>query len=213
MALTSRRRRPLDRSQAHLRDTRLIIIAAEGRRTERRYFGMFRSTRVQVKVLSADERNLSAPEHVLERLRQFRADYQLAEDDALWLMVDVDRWGDAKLAAIAREAQSVGFRLAISNPCFEVWLLYHFTDQVPITERCDEIEAALRQAMGGTYSKANPGLNALAPHVPLAVERAAERDPSPQGRWPSGAGSHVYRVIRSLPDDVTASPPIPRSEE
>ena len=35
MALTTRRPRPLDRSVGHLGDTRLLIIAAEGRETER----------------------------------------------------------------------------------------------------------------------------------------------------------------------------------
>ena len=200
MSLTSRRRRPLDRDQEPVRDARLVIIAAEGRDTERQYFAMFRSTRVQVKVLPADDSNLSAPEYVLARLRAFRDDYQLDAHDSLWLMIDVDRWGNDKLARVAREAKSVGFGLAVSNPCFEVWLLYHFTSDIPDTVRCDRIEAALRQATGSGYNKSNIQPEVFRPHLRVAAERAEAADPSPRGRWPNGCGSHVYRVIRTLPD-------------
>lgn len=200
MALTTRRSRPLDRVVAHLRDTRLLIVAAEGRETERQYFAMFRSTRVQVKVLSADD-NRSAPEHVLERLRQFRDEYQLGEGDTLWLMLDVDRWGDKKLAAIAQEATTCGFGLAVSRPCFEVWLLFHFAEQVPDAVKCAEVESALREAMGGTYSKTRLEEARFRPFIHAAADRAQSADPSPQGRWPNGPGSHVYRIVRVLIDD------------
>lgn len=200
MALTSRRSRPLDRAVPHLRDTRLLIIAAEGRETERQYFAMFRSTRVQVKVLSADD-NRSAPEHVLERLRQFRDEYELGEGDALWLMLDVDRWGDKKLAAITQQANTSGFGLAVSYPCFEVWLLFHFSDQAPSAAKCAEVESALREAMGGSYSKTRLEEARFQPFIHAAADRAQSADPSPQGRWPSAPGSHVYRIVRVLIDD------------
>lgn len=200
MALTSRRSRPLDRGVKHLRDTRLLIIAAEGHETERRYFAMFRSTRVQIKVLSADD-DRSAPEYVLERLKQFRDEYQLGEGDSLWLMLDVDRWGERKLAAIAREATAGGFGLAVSHPCFEAWLLFHFADRIPETDKCAEVALALRELMGGSYSKTRLDETRFRPLVPVAAERARSADPSPQGRWPSSPGSHVYRIIGVLADD------------
>jgi len=40
MVQTSRKSRPLDRSLEHRRDTRLVIIAAEGRETEQQYFAL-----------------------------------------------------------------------------------------------------------------------------------------------------------------------------
>ncbi|EXJ15725.1 RloB family protein [Imhoffiella purpurea] len=207
MALTKRRPRPLDRAQEHVRDTRLVIIAAEGQQTERQYFAMFRSTRVQVKVLAAGADNRSAPEYVLERLRRFQDEYQLDEGDSLWLMLDVDRWGSDKLAAVAREAKSVGFGLAVSNPCFEVWLLYHFTADIPATDRCGDIEQALRQATGSGYNKSRLQPECFAPHLSAALERSEAADPSPRGRWPKDPGSHVYRVIRELPEEAMPSAP------
>src|SRR5690242_8463724 len=120
MALTSRRKRPLDRTIAHLRDTRLIVIATEGKRTELQYFQSFKNTRVQIRIIPT-EGGLSAPEYVLERLDEFRQQFSLDPSDQLWLMFDVDRWGAGKIRTICQLANQKGYRLAISNPCFEVW--------------------------------------------------------------------------------------------
>lgn len=196
MALTSRKKRPLDRTVAHLRDTRLIIIAAEGRETEKQYFTLFRDTRVQVKVLPTEEDNQSSPQHVIDRLHVFQEEYQLGEGDELWLMVDVDRWH--KLGEIAGEAKQCQYRLAISNPCFEVWLLCHLQDPPSDASTCRSIEDILKVALGGSYNKANLDLARFAGNIGSAVERARHLDPNPGNLWPQTIGTHVYRVVLSI---------------
>lgn len=44
--------------------------------------------------------------------------------DEYWCVVDVDQF-DIGEAVVAAEAE--GISLAVSNPCFEVWLILHFT--------------------------------------------------------------------------------------
>ena len=195
MALTSRKKRPLDLNVPYQRDTRLIVIAAEGRETEKQYFAQFGDKRVHVKVLATGEDNKSAPEHVLMRLTSFRDEYQIGGEDELWLMVDVDRWN---LANIAQEAVQKGYQLAISNPCFEVWLLCHFQDPPPIASACQPIEEALRMALGGSYSKSNLTLSQFADKLDSAMQRAENLDANPKDRWPQTVGSHVYRVVHSI---------------
>jgi uncharacterized protein YqgV (UPF0045/DUF77 family) len=112
MALTQRKKRPIDRSSKVLGDTRLLIIATEGRITEKQYFAQFRNRRVQVKVIPTGEDNKSSPEYVLERLKHFRQEYALEANDELWLMIDVDRWKDKKLSLVTKEAKKSGFKLA-----------------------------------------------------------------------------------------------------
>ncbi len=199
MALTSRKPRPLDRSVAHLGDTLLIIIATEGRVTEKQYFSIFSSTRVQIKILATGEDNCSSPEHVLDRLKQFSNEFELSGDDELWLMVDVDRWGDKKLSDISRESTNCGFHLAVSNPCFETWLLCHFSDP-PISEQsCNDIIALLRKELDGSYNKNNLNLEKFQPLVDQAINRAKSNDKTPKFRWPHIIGSHVYRVFKNIP--------------
>ena len=195
MALTSRKKRPLDRSIPHLRDTRLVIIAAEGRETEKRYFSLFRDTRVQVKVLPTGEDHRSAPQDVINRLHLFREEYQIGEGDELWLMVDVDRW--PKLGEIAGEAKQYRYGLAISNPCFEVWLLCHWQDPPLNATVCAPIESALRAALG-SYSKSKLDLAQFAEKIHAATQRASALDLNPGDLWPQVVGSHVYRVAQSI---------------
>jgi hypothetical protein len=190
----------LDRSVKHLRDTRLIIIAAEGTETEKQYFSIFRSTRVQLHVLPTPSGD-SSLEYVLGRLVMFREEYDLKDDDQLWLLVDVDRWGDGKLAQVSRESRSRGFGLAISHPCFESWLLFHYEERLPRVNKCCDVEARLREAAGGSYNKRRLDGDALFPLVSIAASRARAADPSPDAPWPRAAGSHVYRLVDALPDE------------
>jgi hypothetical protein len=48
------------------------------------------------------------------------------EFDQVWCVVDVDQFTDLDEAAVLARAE--GIELAVSNPCFELWLLLHHTD-------------------------------------------------------------------------------------
>lgn len=196
MALTSRKKRPLDRNIEHLRDTKLIIIATEGEKTEKQYFGMFSNIRVQVKVIST-EKGLSAPEYVLERLNQFSDQYQLGDEDELWLMIDVDRWGVGKLSHISAATAQKGYKLAVSNPCFEFWLYLHFFEPSRESFTCEEVIDLLRQHIG-SYNKANLNIEDYRPYVTDAINRAESLHANANERWPSSIGSHVYKVVKGI---------------
>ena len=74
------------------RDARLIVIASEGKDTERIYFKAlakeYTNPRVHVHILerSEDEQNNSSPEHVLKQLNDYKGHYELESDDELWLV-------------------------------------------------------------------------------------------------------------------------------
>lgn len=180
-----------------MRDASLFVLAVEGRVTEEAYFTRtFRSSKVQLEVLPTGEDNRSAPGHVRARLRAWRERYQLHEErDALWLVVDRDGWPVKTLAALAREARQGAYSLAVSNPCFEVWFLLHFTGELEGLERCDEVCARIRGEIG-SYSKSNPPVERLRPLLATALARAEDIDAG--DRWPSGPGSHVCRLVRDL---------------
>ena len=122
------------------RDARLIVIASEGKDTERIYFKAlakeYTNPRVHVHILerSVDEQNNSSPEHVLKQLNDYKNLYDLEADDELWLVVDKDQWKDKMLSRVATEcALEVSMHMALSNPCFELWLLLHLEDIVSLT--------------------------------------------------------------------------------
>lgn len=189
--LTSRKKRPLNRTIPYLRDAKLIIIATEGEETEKQYFSMFHSTRVQVKVLPTTD-SKSSPEYVLKRLKEFKDEYELDDDDELWLMVDVDRWRSKKLSAIAKESKKNQFKLAISNPCFECWLYLHF-DMINTSLTCRQINQQLKVKLG-KFNKLNIDLTCFKDKIDDAITHSKILDQgSGAARWPTSIGTHVYQ--------------------
>ena len=91
------------------RDARLIVIASEGKDTERIYFKAlakeYTNPRVHVHILerSVDEQNNSSPEHVLKQLNDYKSQYELEADDELWLVVDKDRQQVIKYVFLSNE--------------------------------------------------------------------------------------------------------------
>jgi hypothetical protein len=197
-----------------VRDARLIIIASEGTNTEKQYFdalqARYRNTRIHPESI---ERRTTAsdPAHVMKGLDDFRKEYKIRPgDDELWLVIDVDRWGEAKLAEVARKCQQKGYELAVSNPCFEVWLLLHIKalHEYP-PEKLVELyanrkvggrtclEAELLNLLGA-YNKFNLDPAPFIPHVAIAIERARGLDIHPEHRWPNHLGTRVYLLAQKI---------------
>jgi hypothetical protein len=111
--------------RASFRDPRLrILVVCSGERTEPDYFlGLKRHLRnpaVQVK-LKAKGR---APVDLVRYARSI-APKGADEFDELWCVVDSDEYDLEPAVALATE---LGVQLAVSNPCFELWLLLHHQD-------------------------------------------------------------------------------------
>lgn len=200
MVLTSRIKRPLNRTIPCLRDTSLIIIAAEGEFTEKQYFesSLFRNRRIQVMVLET-ENGHSAPIHVYKRLKEYAQVVNLEPDDQLWLMVDKDRWPDNQLAQVCSHAIRGRKKamLAISNPSFELWLYLHIDDWTAGVITSQAMERDLRAKLG-SYNKSNLDIQILKPGIENAVKRSKELDNNTSARWPSNPGTHVYKVIEEI---------------
>ncbi|MDX9954063.1 MAG: RloB family protein [Anaerolineae bacterium] len=198
-----------------VRDPKLIIIAAEGACTERAYFedmaspGYLYNPRIHVEVLERDTTH-SAPEAVLQSLDEFHRQYQLKEQDELWLVLDTDRWGAAKLASIAALCYQKGYSMAASNPCFELWLLLHLRSLDGYSvETLDEFRENRKTrgrtrldrellALLGEYNKTAPKTEAFLPHVVAAIERARALDIHFEDRWPQDLGTRVYLLAERI---------------
>lgn len=201
------------------RDARLIVIASEGKDTERIYFKAlakeYTNPRVHVHILkrSEDEKNNSSPEHVLEQLNEYKCQYELEADDELWLVTDKDHWTEAMLSRVATECmQDVSMHMALSNPCFELWLLLHLVDVASLTPEEQRLwienrrkskssnpylKVLLRQKLGSYHESAYDVLT-LIQHVEVAIERARLLDKNPADRWPQTLGTRVYLLAESV---------------
>mgnify|MGYP006284912623 CR=1 FL=1 len=216
MKLEDRRKRdPLKRKLGN-KEPRLFVIATEGEDTEKEYFNWFDPLgldrpKFRIKVLPTED-SKSAPEYVLQRLDEYTEEFDLKLDDRdpdkndeLWLVIDFDRWRSQKLSTIAREARNKGYSLAVSNPCFEVWLLFHVSQLEDCDKKtglkCEHFEKRLRK-INRSYNKKNPNKEHFWDKRKTAVKRARkndlENDPKSCHRWPTATGSHVYKLVQKL---------------
>ena len=90
-------------------------------------------------------------------------------------------------------------RLALSNPCFELWLFLHNGDMPSDIKNSRAMEKKLRNQLG-SYNKNNLDIEKFKGKITQASKRAKESDKNPGFRWPGGTGTHVYKLIEAIND-------------
>ena len=125
----------------NLRDQRsLFLIVAEGE-TERSYFRMLKETCSHVDMKLPSPKH-SSPGALLKCAGQHAAAAWNRTEQQVWLVFDADvseRHGN--LDEEVRQAKKQGFACAVTNPCFEYWLILHHQDcRTPFasSEKCLE---------------------------------------------------------------------------
>lgn len=206
-------RKDFKRSEG-IKSARLIVIAAEGRKTENIYFESMKSSLcasdVHLEVLHRDSNN-SSPEHVYEQMRKFMDEYNIEDDDELWIVVDKDKWTEKMLSSIAQYCvQNNNLFFCVSNPCFELWLLLHLEDVSLYSEKKMDQLIMNKKVNGKTwlkrqmkelthhYQESDYDAMALLSNINLAIERSEALDVCSADRWPQRLGTRVYLLARSI---------------
>ncbi|MET9290480.1 RloB family protein [Streptomyces sp. NPDC003077] len=109
-----------------------ILIAAEGVNTEPQYFEKFSALirAKAVRVVSVKPVGVGRdPLSVVSEAKRLRNLENKHGDpfDAVWCVVDVDE--HANLERTCVEARRSSIEMAVSSPCFEIWLLWHFENR------------------------------------------------------------------------------------
>jgi hypothetical protein len=151
-----RKNRGYKRDEPH-RDATLFVIACEGAVREKEYFehlGEY-SSRIRIKVLEQDGQHKSAPKWIQDSAVQYASETGLQEADQLWLVMDIDRWKIEVFHEIQHVCESQSnWSLALSNPCFEVWLYLHVDDiQKSTSTTCSDLKTELGTMIPGGYNK------------------------------------------------------------
>ncbi len=197
-----------DIPQNKVRDYSLFAIATEGTEREPDYFKLFDGIdRIKVDIIEpevSDEENgqekrkASSPSKVLEKVKAYIAENQLSADDgdSLWCVIDVDRWPQEQIEELyAFCTQQNNWHLVISNPCIEIWLLYHKLEDLTglgIQTAKDAKQALDKIEKGGYY---------YIKYLPLmlkAIKNAQYADTNPDGYMPEKLQTKVYQLSQAL---------------
>lgn len=181
------------------RDARLFVVACEGEKREKEYFERLGdgSQRLKVRVLAPEPtESLSAPKWVLDRLVRFieKEGVNIATGDEIWLVMDVDRWKTDQLYDIAEICRERRWGFALSNPCFEVWLLFHVRTVHELNAiSCQDFKKELGKAVKGGYN-----LEKFLPLVSDAVARCQALKMDLTSPIPANKTSKVYLVVNQM---------------
>ncbi|MEQ4303740.1 RloB family protein [Plantactinospora sp. B6F1] len=169
--------RPLRRKYGQREERQLFLIYCEGKRTEVDYFkGVRRDLRastVQLEIIPGGGEPFGLVRMAIDRQAQ-KAHGQAA--DQTWCVFDAEApQPHAKLEDAITLAKKHGIECAISNPCFELFLLWHFRDHTAYlsTEQACRL---LQECPCGYRQRAKRvDYGAVRPGQPDAMRRAAQR--------------------------------------
>jgi RloB-like protein len=179
-----------------------ILIVCEGTRTEPGYFKELRHTEripIELEISPGGEPKTLVEravelKNIAEKEPKSRRDENLLYDD-VWCVFDIDEHPavpDAK-----QQARDNGIELAISNPCFELWIVLHFRDQRAHIDRAVVQRDCAKYLPD--YEKAVPFAK-LHPNYEGAVKRALDLDAWQQTR--GGEGSNPSTGVHKLTEKI-----------
>lgn len=113
--------------RVNLRKTRdILVIVSEGKKTERKYFGNYRKRGCGLEIKTPNTSRTDPMDLVKYAKRQIsKHELDPSGDDEVWCVFDVDENED-KIQKAVEKAEESDIKIALSNPCFEIWFLLHF---------------------------------------------------------------------------------------
>ena len=159
-----------------------ILVLCGAQRTEPDYLSALkreaRSSGVTIRSVGID------PARLVRHAKRLLLD---GEFDAAWCVVDKDEFDLDSAARAAR--QSVD--LAVSNPCFELWLLLHHSVQAAYAT-CVQISERLATYVP-TYDKSRLDFRHFKSSVDTAIERARQLENQTDSPYPNPS-TGVWRL-------------------
>jgi hypothetical protein len=100
--------------------------------------------------------------------------------------------------------------VAVSNPCFEFWLLLHLKaiseyskeelflllKNEKVTSKKNYVDTKISEILG-FYNKSNPKPHLFLPTVDKAIMQAKELNINNED-FPKSLGSHVYKIVEKI---------------
>lgn len=177
------------------RDFRKFVIVAEGER-EDEYFRFFEGINRRIQIAIAPrEQGKSSPNFFIERLTKYDNQEGLTPEDLIWFVLDVDKWERGEIDSLYQYCQqNVNCSIAISNPCFEIWLYFHFGDPTILKEEtAQEFKNKLHTLVHGGYKR-----DVYALEIEKATKRSKVADKSPNNYFPEIRTTKIYKLTENM---------------
>ncbi len=196
--------------EAPTRDAKKIFIFCEGVKREYQYFKFFEEldSRINICIYELKPTENNSPSGLLSIARSclLNDDYEkdpyfeLRQEDEVWIIFDLDP--DSRNSRLPQALETMkkcktekGWFTALSNPCFEVWLYYHFFSDDLVKdhiEKCTTWKTTLNTLISGGFdSRKHPIL------IEAAYQNASDKFTDDNG-LPAVGSTEVYNLAASM---------------
>ena len=169
----------IKRPQRNLKPNKVILIICEGEKTEKNYFQRLKEflnlISVSIEILPSPH---PTPMQVINYAEQKAK--EVSEYDEIYCVFDRDTHGDfdkALAKAKSMRLENATLEAIVSDPCFEFWILLHFTKITPNLSTNQSPCKALQKHKDfkenlPRYSKDYDFKDIIASHLPTAIKNA-----------------------------------------
>ena len=205
---------------------KFYILSFEGTVSEKKYFEDFRNSdifnnngKIETIPLKRPAGRGTDPINVKKLLQEAKKEFNFKNTDEFWLIIDRDHWETIHNHSFEKLVEDCNaeknFFLAMSNPCFEIWLLLHLKDINEFTQEVQDaiyknerksnkknyIDIVLGKLQAKDYNK-KPDPKKYIPFTLTAIERAKKIAILGEN-YPSKIGTHIYKLIEKLMSPVS----------
>ena len=197
---------------------RMIIVTDDSENAPRYFACLHRhvSSHVVIKAVPVGK----GPDHVLLEARAQQeqlSDEQGASDDTqdmVWMLLDMEHTEDRREAAnrVAEIGRAKGIKVALSDPCFELWILLHLVNTGRMFNTCKDVWHDLQKQWEAKF-KSRPDSKASLDYQRIIGDRGTAAKRAEQQHKSGGRSyTEIYRLIGEierlcrLPPDTTDTP-------
>jgi len=189
------RKKPFNRKSRGSRETKTtVLIAVEGVVTECDYFNCLKNLinedKLNIQVFSG-KNHQSDPTKVLKKMQAKQKNMMLEVKDEAWIVIDRDNHADKSLETLVQwKSKDERHYIAISNPKFELWLLWHFEESCKLPNLLKYLQ-----------NKNVPCETITLDKIDQAIQRAKIFEDLAEktiDAWPPRNTSAVYKLVNSI---------------
>lgn len=187
---------------------KIISVICEGTVTEPSYIDALRKLRKGGKI-SIEMQGNKSNKKIIDKANKIRENSRTKLNE-IWIVIDKNDRSERQLNELYNfEATSGKTRIALSNPYFELWLLFHYEDAAAVRDSQDVNDAkymcmkALAVIDGwGDYRKTKrvPVELITEERIRMAVARAKKHEATNGKRWPKIGSTTFHKLVESYLD-------------
>lgn len=157
----------------------IILIVCEGRnKTETLYFNHFnlRTAPYRLKVENSEATDIkNMAKTTIKYYKKYEMDKKLGDRAFCLIDLDLDKDKYAKYEAAVKKYKNIEF--IVSNPCFEIWLLYYFTENPKVVNSSQAVKELMGKYVDG-YHESTDVIEEKKFHecYPVAINRSEKKN-------------------------------------